>query len=66
MSVLKEFNNIAALTDDFLIMYIRNGMRPSIRAQMDKWDYNFVNGQAIIEQDIDAEAKTARQILSLV
>lgn len=63
--VLKEFNNIATPTDDLLIWYFRDGMRPSIHVQLDKNDHKLDYWQVVVKQIIDVEAKGARQTPSL-
>lgn len=39
-SVLKEFDNVAALTDNLLMRFFWDGIKPSIQAQIDEKDRN--------------------------
>lgn len=64
-AVLKEFDTVAAPNEDLLIRYFRDGLRPSIRAQLDERDRDLDNWQEVIERAIDAEAKAGRQAPSL-
>lgn len=64
-AVLKEFDVAAAPADDLLIRYFRDGLRPSIRAQMDERDRDLADWQEVIERAVDAEAKAACQAPSL-
>lgn len=59
--IIQEFDNAAALTNDVLIRYFQDGMRPSIRAQMDKRNQELNNWQAGVERAVDGEAKAAKQ-----
>lgn len=60
-AVLKEFDPVAAPNEDLLIRYFRDGLRPSIRAQLDEWDRDLDNWQEVIERCINAKAKAGRQ-----
>lgn len=64
-SILNKFHSFAALTDDFLIRYFRHGLKPSIRAQLDKKNRDLNDEQAVIKGTVDAKAKAAQQALLL-
>lgn len=57
-SILKKFDGITASTNNLLIRYFRNSLRPSICTQLDKKDHNLDDWQAVIERAVDIEAKT--------
>ena len=60
-TVLKEFDPVAAPNEEVLIRYFRDGLRPSIRAQVDEHGRDLDIWEEAIEKAIDAEAKADRQ-----
>ena len=64
-TVLKEFNPVAAPTEEVLICYFCDGLRPSIRAQTNKRVQDLDTWEEAIKKTIDAEAKAACQPQSL-
>lgn len=56
-SVLKQFDNTAALIDNLLIWYFRDGLRPSIYTQLNKIDRYLDNWQTVVEQVVNPKAK---------
>ena len=65
-TVLKEFDPAAAPTEEVLICYFCDGLRPSIRAQTDERGQDLDTWEEAIEKAIDAEAKAACQPQSLM
>ena len=63
-AVLREFNSVAAPNDDSLIRYFREGLRPSIRAQLDTRGRELDSWDEVIEKAVDVEAKTSLQLYS--
>lgn len=60
-SILKEFDPSAVPNEETLIRYFRDGLRPSIRAQLDERGRHLDNWEEAIEKAVDPEAKAARQ-----
>ena len=65
-TVFKEFDLAAAPTEEVLICYFCDGLRPSIRAQTDKRGRDLDTWEEVIKKAIDVEAKAARQPQSLM
>lgn len=60
-AVLKEFDPIAAPNEEVLIRYFRDGLRPSIRAQLDERGRDLDSWDKVVEKAIDAEAQAIIQ-----
>lgn len=60
-----EFNTAAALSDELLIWDFRDGLRPLVRAPLDKWDRDITNMQDTIAHTVNVKAKIKCQALSL-
>ena len=65
-AVLKEFDPIAAPDEEVLIRYFRDGLRPSIQAQMDNRNRELDSWDEVLEKAIEAEAKASLQPASSV
>ena len=65
-TVLRKFDPTAAPTEEVLICYFCNGLKPSIWAQTDAQGQNLDTWEEAIKKVIDAEAKVARQPQSLI
>ena len=65
-TVLKEFDPAVAPTEEVLICYFCNGLKPSIQAQTDEQSRDLDTWKEVIKNDIDAEAKAACQPQSLM
>ena len=63
-AVLREFDSVAAPNDDSLIWYFREGLRPSIRAQLDARGRELDSWDEVVEKTINAEAKASLQLYS--
>ena len=63
-AVLREFDSVAAPNDDSLIRYFREGLRPSIRAQLDARGRDLDSWDEVVEKAVDAEAKASLQLYS--
>ena len=63
-AILREFDSISAPNDDSLIRYFREGLRPSIRAQLDAQGRELDSWDEVVEKAVDAEAKTSLQLYS--
>ena len=55
---------MAALNEDTIIRYFQEGLRPSIRAQLDVRDRELDSWDEVVDKTVDAEAKTSLQALS--
>ncbi len=60
-AVLKEFVPTAALNEETLICYFREGLRPSIRAQLDNRGRDLDAWDEMVEKTVNAEAKASLQ-----
>ncbi len=60
-AVLKEFVPTGAPNKTTLIRYFREGLRPSIRAQLDHWGRDPHGWEEVVEKVDDAEAKANLQ-----
>lgn len=56
-AVLEEFDTTAISLNKLLTWYFQDGLKASIRAQLDKRDWNIADWQETIEWAIDAKAK---------
>lgn len=65
-AVLKEFDITATPNKDILIWYFQDGLKPSIHAPTQKWDWNLENWQKVIKKPIDAEVIADKAPPSLV
>ena len=63
-AVLREFDSVAAPNKDTMIRYFREGLRPSIRAQLDIKDRELDFWDEVVDKTVDAEAKASLQALS--
>ena len=63
-AILREFDSVAAPNDDSLIRYFREGLRPSIRAQLDARGRDLDSWDEVVEKIVDAEAKASLQLYS--
>ncbi len=59
--MLKEFDPIGAPNETALIRYFREGLRPSIRAQLDHRGRDLDGWEEVVEKAGDAEAKANLQ-----
>ena len=60
-AILREFDSIAALNKDTMIWYFREGLRLSIRAQLDVRDRDLDSWDEVVDKTVDAEAKASLQ-----
>ena len=60
-AVLQEFDSVMASNEDTMIRYFREGLRPSIRAQLDVRDRELDSWDEIVDKTVDAEAKASLQ-----
>ena len=60
-AVLREFDSVAAPNEDTMIRYFREGLRPSIRAQLDVRDRDLDSWDEVVDKTVDAEAKASLQ-----
>ncbi len=60
-AVLKEFDPTGAPNKTTLIRYFREGLRPSIRAQLDHWRRDLDAWEEVVEKAGDVEAKANLQ-----
>ena len=60
-AVLQEFDSIAAPKKDTMIRYFCEGLRPSIRAQLDVRDRDLDSWDEVVDKTVDAEAKASLQ-----
>ncbi len=60
-AVLKEFDPTGAPNETILIRYFREGLRPSIRAQLDHRGQDLDAWEEVVEKAGDAEAKANLQ-----
>lgn len=58
-SVLRKFDGIATSMDNLLIRYFWDGLRLSIRTQLDEKSRNRNDGQMVVKQAMDAVTKAA-------
>ena len=65
-TMLKKFDPAPAPTEEVLICYFRDGLRPSIQAQADERGQDLDTWEEAIKKAIDVEAKTACQPQSLI
>ena len=65
-TVLKEFNPAATPTEEVLICYFCDSLKPSIRAQINEQGRDLDTWEEAIKKAIDVEAKTACQPQSLM
>ena len=65
-TVLKKFDPAPVLNKEVLICYFCNGLRLSIWAQSNKWDWDLDIWKKAIKKDINVEAKVACQPWSLM
>ena len=65
-TLLREFNSAAAPNEEVLICHFCDGLRPSIQAQTDEQGRDLDTWEEAIKKTIDAEAKAARQLQSLM
>lgn len=55
-------NDVITLIDNLLIQYFQGSLKPSIRAELNKKDWNLDNSQVIVKQAVDTKAKAAWHI----
>ena len=60
-AVLREFDSVAAPNEDTMIRYFREGLRPSIRAQLDVRDRELDSWDEVVDKTVDAKAKASLQ-----
>ena len=65
-SILQEFDEEGALEESDLIRFFREGLRPSIKAQMEQQGREHDSWEELVEKAIDAEAKASLQPLSIL
>ncbi len=61
-AVLKEFDLTSAPNKKILICYFQEGLRPSIQAQLDNWRQDLDMWDQVMENIVDAKAKTNFQL----
>lgn len=65
-SILHEFDDAGAPEEFYLIRFFREGLRPSIRAQMEQRGQELDSWAEIVEKAVDAEAKAGLQPASFI
>ena len=60
-AVLREFDSVAAPNKDTMIRYFREGLRPSIRAQLDVRDRDLDSWDKVVDKTVDVKAKASLQ-----
>ena len=63
-AVLRKFDSVAALNEDTMIRYFQEGLRPSIRAELNVRDRDLDFWDEIVNKTVDAKAKASLQALS--
>ena len=58
-SILTEFDSIGAPTEITMIRYFREGLKPSIKAEMDQRGRELDSFEELVEKVVEAEAKAA-------
>ena len=58
-AVLKDFDSVAALYKEVLIWYFREGLRPSIQAQMDSRHQELDFWNKVLDKSIKTKSKAA-------
>ena len=58
-AIFQEFDPAATLNDEIIIRYFREGLRPSIRAQLDARGRELDSWEEVIKKTIDAKAKVS-------
>ena len=65
-SILQEFDEEGAPEESDLIWFFREGLRPSIKAQMEQRGREHDSWEELVEKAIDAEAKASLQPPSIL
>lgn len=65
-SVLKKFDGVATPMDNLLIRYFWDGLRLSIRIQLDEKNRNQNDEQMVVKQAMDVVTEAAWQSLLLM
>ena len=65
-SILLEFDDAGAPGESYLIRFFREGLRPSIRAQMEQRGRELDSWTEIVEKAVDAEAQASLQPTSYI
>ena len=60
-SILIEFDSQSASEEGTMIWYFREGLRPSVRVEMEQCGRELNSFEELIEKTVDAEAKAALQ-----
>ncbi len=60
--MLKEFDPSGASNETTLLRYFQEGLRPSIRAQLDHWRRDLDTWEEMVEKAGDIEAKANLQL----
>ena len=65
-AVLKEFDPVAAPSEEILIYCFQEGFRPSIQAQIDSWHWELDLWDEMLDKAIEAESKAALQSSTII
>ena len=65
-AILREFDAVGAPTETSLIRFFREGLKPSITAQMEQRGRELDSWDQMVEKAIDAEAKASLQPASFI
>ena len=65
-SILLKFDNSRAPEESYLICFFREGLMPSIRAQIEQRGYELDSWTEIVEKAVDAEAQASLQPISYI
>ena len=60
-AVLRKFDFVAAPNKDTMIWYFQEGLRSSIRAQLDIRDRDLDSWDEVVDKTVDAKAKASLQ-----
>ena len=55
----REFDSVAAPNEDTMIRYFREGLQPSIRAQLNVRDRDLDSWNEVVDKTVDAEVKAS-------
>ena len=65
-SILQEFDKEGALEESELIRFFREGLRPSIKAQIEQRKQEHNSWEELVKKAIDTEAKASLQPPSIL
>ena len=60
-AMLKKFDPVVAPNKEVLIRYFREGLRPSIQAQIDSWYWKLDSWDKVLDKAIETKSKAAFQ-----